>query len=90
MFRRLSILAFFVAALLVAEPLLHSHPLKQTSSGSAVSATCAVCATEVGRLPRITAVAVPRRAVYTVFTAPATTFTVVIVLPLASRAPPSV
>lgn len=91
MFRRLPVFVLLFAALLAAEPLLHNHPLKQTSEGSSAGATCAVCATGVARLPRITAaVAAPRLVVYTVVAAPETTFTVVFALPLASRAPPSV
>ncbi len=77
------------AALLAAEPLLHNHPLGQIQDGSSSAATCAICATGVGRLPIIaSAVTVPRLVVSSVSVAPVSVIAVAFALPLASRAPP--
>jgi hypothetical protein len=90
MFRRLRVFMLVFAALLAAEPLLHNHPLGQIQDGSSSSAaTCAICATGVGRLPIIaSAVTAPRLVVYSLSVAPVSVIAVAFALPLASRAPP--
>ncbi len=90
MLRRLSILVFAFAALLIAEPLLHTHPLQQLSDRGTSNSACAVCATGVGRLPIVTTtVGAPQRIVYVLPTAALTIVTVVFAIPLTSRAPPA-
>jgi hypothetical protein len=90
MLRRLPLLIFLVAALLVAEPLLHTHPLLQRAGDASTSATsCAVCASGVGRLPlMVPSVAAPQMVVYTLTSAAPTIVTVPVAIALASRAPP--
>jgi hypothetical protein len=53
MWRRLSAVAFVLACFLIAEPLLHAHPLGNNSDGTRGAATrpCGICATGVNRLP---------------------------------------
>src|SRR5213592_4625078 len=83
--RRFSILLLFFGAIIAAEPLLHSHPLKQNS----IPGACAVCATGVGRLPRIApAIAAPRVVVYTLKTRAVARVVVAETSTLPSRAPP--
>jgi hypothetical protein len=86
MLRRFSIFLFLFAALIAAEPLLHSHPLQQNF----IPGACAVCATGVGRLPLVApSVAAPQTIVY-ILTAPAVTVVAAtLVLWLPSRAPPA-
>jgi hypothetical protein len=86
MLRRFSIFLFLFAALIAAEPLLHSHPIQQNF----IPGACAVCATGVGRLPLVApSVAAPQTIVYTL-TAPAVTVVgATLVLWLPSRAPPA-
>jgi hypothetical protein len=85
MLRRFSIPLLVLAALLAAEPLLHSHPLQQNS----VPGPCAVCATGVGRLPSTApAIAAPRLVVYTLTTQAVSLPIVSVVLSVPSRAPP--
>ena len=89
MLRRFSAFVFIVAALLVAEPLLHNHPL-QPPTGSSSTSSCAICATGVGRLPVIApSVGAPQMVVYAMVTAAVTFAAPVIALSIASRAPPA-
>ncbi|HYS54215.1 MAG TPA: hypothetical protein VER58_10685 [Thermoanaerobaculia bacterium] len=84
--RRYSTLLLFFAAVIVAEPLLHSHPLQQNS----IPGACAVCATGVGRLPRIApAISAPRVIVYTLTPSAIQRVIVPAVSTLPSRAPPA-
>jgi len=86
MFRRFSIFLFIFAALIAAEPLLHSHPLQQ----SLIPGACAVCATGVGRLPIVApSVAAPQTIVYTLIVLTVTVPVAALVLSLPSRAPPA-
>lgn len=86
MLRRFSIPLLVLAALLAAEPLLHSHPLQQKS----VPGPCAVCATGVVRLPSTApTVGVARHIVYTLTTRVAAVAIVQVVLNVPSRAPPA-
>jgi hypothetical protein len=85
MLRRFSIPVLILAALIAAEPLLHSHPLQQNSLPGA----CAVCATGVGRLPSgAPQVGAPRLIVYTLAAQTVSAAIVQVVLALPSRAPP--
>jgi hypothetical protein len=86
MFRRFSYCLVIVAALLVAEPLLHNHPLQQNNIPNA----CAICATGVSPMPVIApSVAAPVIVVYTLAAAPVTTVTDAAAIAIASRAPPA-
>lgn len=86
MLRRFSIFLFLFAALIAAEPLLHSHPLQQ----NLVPGACAVCATGVGRLPTVApAVVAPQAVVYTLTVAAVAVVVATLVLSLPSRAPPA-
>jgi len=90
MLRRLSPLVVFAALLFAAEPLLHTHPLQGNAPGASETATCAICATGVGRLPSVTAsVAAPQAIVYTYFTIAVPVVAANDPLPLPSRAPPA-
>ena len=51
MVRRFTPLIVLIGLLVVAEPLLHTHPLESGGSSLAGSTACAVCATGIGRLP---------------------------------------
>ncbi|MDQ6801591.1 MAG: hypothetical protein M3041_12210 [Acidobacteriota bacterium] len=85
MLRRFSIPLLVLAALLAAEPLLHSHPLQQNS----VPGPCAVCATGVGRMPLpAPAIAAPRLVVYTLTAQTVSVPIVPVVLNVPARAPP--
>jgi len=86
MLRRFSIFLFIFAALIAAEPLLHTHPLQQNR----VPGACSVCATGVGRLPVVApSVAAPQIIVYTLTAPPVTVVIATLVLSLPSRAPPA-
>jgi hypothetical protein len=86
MLRRFTLPILIVAALLAAEPLLHSHPLQQNTLPGA----CAVCATGVGRLPHIASYPVaPQIVVYTLASVTVTVVIVNVPLSLTSRAPPT-
>jgi hypothetical protein len=86
MLRRFSIPILLLAALLAAEPLLHSHPLQQNS----VPAPCAVCATGVVQLPSTApTVGAPRLIAYTLTTRIADVAVAAVVLNVPARAPPS-
>jgi len=86
MLRRFSIFLFISAALVAAEPLLHSHPLQQIP----VPGACAVCATGVGPLPLTApAVSAPQVVVYTLVVILATTVDSPLAYSLPSRAPPA-
>jgi len=75
----------FFAAIIAVEPLLHSHPIQQNS----IPGACAVCATGVGRLPRIApAIAAPRVVVYTLKTRAVARVVAAETSTLPSRAPP--
>lgn len=88
MLRRSRISLLIFAALLLAEPLLHSHPLQL--GGRASDAPCVVCAAGAVRLPAVTvSVAAPQIIAYTVTPAAVIFVTVTLVSSLASRAPPS-
>jgi hypothetical protein len=85
MFRRFSIPFLFLAALITAEPLLHSHPLQQNS----IPGACAVCATGIGRLPSTAPqVGAPRLIAYTLTAQTESVAIVAVALTLPSRAPP--
>ncbi len=90
MLRRLSIFAFVFAALLLAEPLLHNHPLQPVGTSAAAGVTCAICASGVQRLPMpAPSVAAPQIIVDILPTIAVTIVTVIFALPLTSRAPPA-
>jgi hypothetical protein len=90
MLRRWQVFIFLFAALLVAEPILHSHPLRQSIDGSTSGSTCAICASGVGRLPIVAAsVAAPQVVIYAVATAPVMIAAAAPLPPIASRAPPA-
>ena len=85
MLRRFSIPLVILAALIAAEPLLHSHPLQQNP----VPGACSVCATGVGRLPSTAPhVDAPRLIVYTLAVQVVSIAIVSVVPTLPSRAPP--
>jgi hypothetical protein len=85
MLRRFFIPLIILAALIAAEPLLHSHPLQQNS----IPGGCAVCATGVGRLPsNAPQVGAPRLIAYTLTTQTESVAIVTVALTLPSRAPP--
>ena len=85
MLRRFSIPVLILAALLAAEPLLHSHPLQQNS----VPGPCAVCATGVVRLAtKAPTVGAPRLIVYNLTTQVVTLAIVQVALSVPARAPP--
>ena len=56
MVRRFTPLVVLIGLLVVAEPILHTHPLESAGSGVAGNTACAVCATGIGRLPTTVAV----------------------------------
>ncbi|HEX7190236.1 MAG TPA: hypothetical protein VF381_01585 [Thermoanaerobaculia bacterium] len=56
MVRRFTPLVVLIGLLVVAEPLLHTHPLESCGSSLAGNTACAVCATGIGRLPAVVAV----------------------------------
>ncbi len=90
MFPRLTLFIVLVAALLAAEPLLHSHPLQSSASGATSSTACAICATGTGRLPIVTAsVGAPQAIVHTYASVVVPIVAVDDPLPLPSRAPPA-
>jgi len=79
---------FPLAALLLAEPLLHQHPLREGITNS--NSICAICAIGVGPLPSIApSVAADRIIIYTLAATTVTTITVAVPLQLPSRAPPA-
>ena len=85
MLRRFSIPILILAALIVAEPLLHSHPLQQNS----IPNTCPVCATGVGRLPSVApSIAAPCLIAYTLIALTVNAVIVPVILSVPSRAPP--
>ena len=86
MVRRLSIFVLAVAALIVAEPLLHNHPLQQ----NAIPDACAICATGIAPVPSTTpAVCAPQVVAYTLATAAVAAVIHGDAISLPSRAPPS-
>jgi hypothetical protein len=88
MLRRLAFSVFPLAALLLAEPLLHQHPLSQSTTNS--NSICAVCAIGVSPLPSIApSVAADRIIIYTLVPTTVTTIAVAVPLQLSSRAPPA-
>jgi hypothetical protein len=92
MLRRLPFLILAVALLLAIEPLVHSHPLWETSDArtAAGSSACAVCAAGVTQLPTVApAVVAPAVVVALVVAPPVVLSSTSIALPLASRAPPA-
>ncbi len=90
MLRRLPIFSLALTALLIAEPLLHTHPLQQRGDRTSSNSVCAVCATGIGRLPIVTStISAPQHIVYVLRRAAVTIVTVVFALPLTSRAPPA-
>jgi hypothetical protein len=79
-----------IGLLVVAEPILHTHPLESCGSSLAGSTACAVCATGIGRLP--TSVAVVGAPQLLEFALPAivTSFVAIeIPSPRSPRAPPA-
>jgi len=88
MFRRLALFVFLLAAVLLAEPLLHQHPLLQGTTNS--NSICAVCAIGVGPLPSVApSVAADRIIIYTLAATTVTAITIAVPLQLPSRAPPA-
>ncbi len=88
MLQRLALSVFPLAALLLAEPLLHQHPLSQSTTNS--NSICAVCAIGVGPLPSVApSVAADRVIIYTLAATTVTTITIAVPLQLPSRAPPA-
>ena len=86
MLRRFSFFLIIFAALIAAEPLLHTHPLQQNP----VPGACSVCATGVGRLAVVApTVAAPQTIVYTLAPPAVTVPVASLVLSLPSRAPPA-
>jgi hypothetical protein len=86
MLRRVSTFVILIAALTVAEPLLHNHPLQQKS----IPEACAICATGVTPLPHTTpTVSAPCVVVYTLTAeiVPVVISSVEVAIP--SRAPPA-
>ena len=79
------VFVLLVAASIAFEPLIHTHPLSQTSP-----APCAVCVSSVGRLTALQpAPAAPVAIVTTVPALPVATIVPRAAMPLASRAPPA-
>lgn len=75
-----------IAATIALEPLIHTHPLSQTSN-----APCAVCVGFVGRLTSLEpAPAAPLTIVAAVSLLPVASIIHRTTLPLASRAPPAI
>lgn len=89
MLRRVSVPLFVVALALWfgAEPLVHSHPLSTSGSGS--PNVCAMCATGVDRPIDAPTVVAPLRVVDVVDDAPAIAVDAAPAIRLASRAPPA-
>ena len=86
MLRRLSIFIIFIAALAVVEPLLHNHPLQQSSIPDA----CAICATGVAPVPSVSpGVCAPQTIAYTIVSIADTIAVGIDPLSVPSRAPPS-
>jgi len=89
MVRRLPLLALLIAALIAVEPLLHHHPL-QTDGTNASTSACAICATQIGRLPIVVpTVPAPQVIVTTIIAPVVITLAVLTFSPRASRAPPA-
>ena len=87
MLRRFSFFVLIIAALTVAEPLLHNHPLQQNSIPDA----CAICATGAVPVPSAPpAICAPHRIAYTIASVAVTIVTRIDALSVPSRAPPSV
>jgi hypothetical protein len=83
--RGILVFVLLVAAAVAVEPLIHTHPLSQTSNGP-----CAICVTSVGRLTSLTVTAAsPLVAVSTVVAITATCASKPAAGPLSSRAPPA-
>ncbi len=86
MLRRLSIFIVFIAALTVVEPLLHNHPLQQSS----IPDVCAICATGVAPVPSVSpAICAPQTVAYTIASIAVTIVFGIDSLSVPSRAPPS-
>jgi hypothetical protein len=74
-----------IAATIALEPLIHTHPLSQTSTAS-----CAVCVSSIGSLPSLNlAPAAPLTIVAAVPVLRVASIIQRAALPLASRAPPA-
>ena len=75
-----------IAAAIALEPLIHTHPLTQTSQ-----ATCAVCISVVGPITSLPpALTAPPVVVFAMATVGPTAIIHRAAMPLASRAPPAV
>ena len=79
-------LVLVVAALVAAEPLLHNHPLQQSS----IPEACAICATGVAPLPSaMPALSAPQVLVYAIATVAVPAVINGDSITLAPRAPPA-
>lgn len=89
MWRRIPAVAFALAFILIAEPLLHAHPLSSDSDVSAQSRTCGVCATGVHQLPSSSpAIAAPATVLYLLSAAQAWDALAAPAISFDSRGPP--
>ena len=90
MVRRFTPLIALIALLVVAEPLLHTHPLEAGAASGAGNTACAVCATGIGRLPSVAPIVVaPQLVEYTVASVIRPFFAADAPLPRSPRAPPA-
>jgi hypothetical protein len=90
MVRRFTPLIALIGLLVVAEPLLHSHPLESCGSSLAGSTACAVCAASVGHLPTTVAVAcAPQVLEFALVTIVPTFVTIDVPSQRSPRAPPA-
>ena len=83
--RAVYVFVLLVAAAIAVEPLIHTHPLTQTSN-----APCAVCVASVGSLTAFNPAPVaPSTHVTTIASLPDVAIINRAAIPLASRAPPA-
>lgn len=90
--RKTPLLIVVFAALLLVEPLIHSHPLWENSDArtAAANSTCAVCASTTAQLPTTAPhVVAPQTVVGTLAAAPIAAVVAVVPLTRSSRAPPA-
>jgi hypothetical protein len=87
MLRRAPLFVLALALWFGAEPLVHSHPLKATSNGSAN--VCAMCTSGIDRPVVAPAPVAPLQVVSIVDDVPLSTVATTATILLASRAPPA-
>jgi hypothetical protein len=90
MVRRFTPLVVLIGLLVVAEPILHTHPLESCGSSLAGSTACAVCASGIGRLPTsVAVVGAPQLLEFALPTIVTSFIAIEIPSPRSPRAPPA-